>query len=110
MGGLQGADNGDVTHYDDKKWEEDDAGYQDGERNRGRVGGGEEGACSWEKAQLSTSNIVAGFTWIFVPPSSSPNIGSYEKKNIIMWIQIGLHLILNNNSSKNFLGCSNQNV
>ena len=46
MGGLQGADNGDVTHYDDKKWEEDDAGYQDRERNRGRVGGGEEGACS----------------------------------------------------------------
>ena len=98
MGGLQGADNGDVTHYDDKKWEEDDAGYQDGERNRGRVGGGEEGACSWEKAQLSTSNIVAGFTWIFVPSSSAPNIGSYGEKNIIMWIQIGLHLILNNNS------------
>ena len=37
MGGLEGADDGDVAHDDDKEAGEDNAGNQDGERNRGGV-------------------------------------------------------------------------
>ena len=84
MGGLQGADNGDVTHYDDKKWEEDDAGYQDGERYGGGVRWRKYGACSWSGQFGQTQNSFTGPTWIFIPSSSSPDIGSCGEKSIII--------------------------
>ena len=37
MGGLEGADNGDVAHDDDKEGGKDDAGNQNRERYRGGV-------------------------------------------------------------------------
>ena len=89
MGGLQGADNGDVTHYDDKKRKEDDAGYQDGERNRGRVGGGEEGACSWEETVFCQLQALLQDLLEFSSHPARPQILVAIGKNIIMWIQMG---------------------
>ena len=56
MGGLEGADDGDVAHDDHKEGGEDNAGDQDGERHGGGVRWGEDGAGSCSDQFVQTEN------------------------------------------------------
>ena len=61
MRSLEGADNGNVAHDDDKEGDKDDTDNQDGERYRCGFRGGD-GACSCEVKVGQSENIFTGFT------------------------------------------------